>query len=83
MADDLYDHLSRAGIDVLLDDRNERPGIMFADADLIGIPHRVVVGEKSLARGELEYKSRRSSDSEVIAVDSAAVELLAKLGSSE
>ena len=83
VADDLYDHLSRAGIDVLLDDRNERPGIMFADADLIGIPHRVVVGEKSLARGELEYKSRRSSDSEVIAVDSAAVELLAKLGSSE
>ena len=52
-ADALYADLKASGIDVLLDDRNERPGVMFADMELIGIPHRVVVGERGLGEGEL------------------------------
>ena len=56
--DALYAELKAAGIDVLLDDRNERPGVMFADMELIGIPHRVVVGERGLGEGKLEYKGR-------------------------
>lgn len=63
-ADDLYTQLDALNIEVLLDDRNERPGIMFADADLIGIPHRVVIGEKSLDKQHVEYKSRRAQSSE-------------------
>jgi len=55
-ADQLYADLKAAGIDVLLDDRNERPGVMFADMELIGIPHRVVIGERGLKEGQLEYK---------------------------
>lgn len=58
VADSLYAELTAAGIDVLLDDRNERPGVMFAEMELIGIPHRVVVGERGLAQGNLEYKGR-------------------------
>jgi prolyl-tRNA synthetase len=55
----LYGELTAAGIDVLLDDRDERPGVLFADMDLIGIPHRVVLGERGLAAGNAEYKARR------------------------
>ncbi|MHB8534423.1 MAG: proline--tRNA ligase [Sulfuricaulis sp.] len=55
----LYDELVHAGFDALLDDRDERPGVIFADMDLIGIPHRLVVGEKGLAKGTIEYKGRR------------------------
>ena len=66
LCDQLYSELSSLGVEVLLDDRKERPGIMFADADLIGIPHRLVIGEKSLANGEVEYKSRRADNSEKI-----------------
>jgi len=69
--DALYQRLSDAGIEVLLDDRKERPGIMFADADLIGIPHRIVVGDKSLANSEVEYKSRSAEQSENMAKESA------------
>jgi len=57
-ADRLYDELLAEGIDVLMDDRDERPGVLFADMDLIGIPHRVVLSERGLAAGEAEYKSR-------------------------
>jgi len=67
--DELYQQLSSLGIEVLLDDRNERPGIMFADADLMGIPHRVVIGEKSLDKGQIEYKNRRAEAAEDIAQD--------------
>ena len=70
LCDELYENFTKMGIEVLLDDRKERPGIMFADADLIGIPHRIVIGEKSLAKNEIEYKHRRASDSEHIAQDS-------------
>ena len=56
--DDMYGSLTSAGLNVLLDDRNERPGVMFADMELIGIPHRVVIGERGLKNGIVEYKSR-------------------------
>jgi len=58
-ADRLHDELAAAGIDVLLDDRDERAGVLFADMDLIGVPHRIVLGERSLAAGNAEYKGRR------------------------
>ena len=57
--DKLYGDLTAAGLEVLLDDRDERPGVMFADMDLVGIPHRVVLGDKGLAKGVAEYKGRR------------------------
>ncbi len=63
----LYQALSERGIDVLLDDRNERPGVKFADMELIGIPHRVVVGDRALAEGKLEYKHRAAEDSQLVA----------------
>jgi prolyl-tRNA synthetase len=59
----LYEELQAAGLEVLLDDREARPGVMFADTELIGIPHRVVVGEKNLDRGMVEYKHRRAAES--------------------
>ena len=66
-ADTLYAELEAAGIDVLLDDRDERPGVMFADMELIGIPHRIVVGERGLNEGKLEYKGRRDAKPHMIA----------------
>ena len=60
------------GVDVLLDDRKERPGIMFADADLIGVPHRVVIGDKSLANDLVEYKYRAAETAQDMPLDSIA-----------
>jgi prolyl-tRNA synthetase len=69
-ADQLYEDLGAAGIDVLLDDRDARPGVKFADAELIGIPHRLVVGDRALETGKLEYRHRRDSEStEIPAAD--------------
>ncbi len=65
-ADALYEELRAAGLEVLLDDREVRPGVMFADMELIGIPHRVVIGEKNLDHGLVEYKSRCADASEDI-----------------
>ncbi|MEI8117998.1 MAG: proline--tRNA ligase [Methylophilaceae bacterium] len=65
-ANNLHDTLLAAGVDVLLDDRGERPGVMFAEADLMGIPHRLVIGERGLAEGLVEYKARTSADAESI-----------------
>jgi len=62
-AEALYQQCVDAGIEVLMDDRNERPGIKFADMELMGIPHRIVIGDRALADGDLEYKGRRDSDS--------------------
>jgi len=70
-ADTLYERLSSAGVDVLLDDRGERPGAMFADAELIGIPHRVTIGERGLKTGQFEYTSRATLELVSIASDSA------------
>jgi prolyl-tRNA synthetase len=64
--DELYRELLDAGIDVIFDDRDVRPGVMFADMELIGIPYRVVVGEKNLDQGLVEYKARRGGDNENI-----------------
>lgn len=58
-AESLYEQLQQAGYDVLLDDRNERPGVKFADLELMGIPHRVVIGDRGLEQGMIEYKGRR------------------------
>jgi prolyl-tRNA synthetase len=57
-AETLSGELAAAGIEVLLDDRDERPGVMFADLELIGIPHRITVGERSLKQGQVEYQAR-------------------------
>jgi prolyl-tRNA synthetase len=71
----LYRELSAAGIDVLLDDRNERPGVMFADMELIGIPHRVVVGERGLKDGRIEYQGRRDAQARTVPLQDAAQSL--------
>jgi prolyl-tRNA synthetase len=68
-AERLYAELGAAGIEVLLDDRDARPGVKFADVELIGIPHRIVVGERGLEAGRLEYRHRRATANEDIALD--------------
>ncbi|TSA52970.1 MAG: proline--tRNA ligase, partial [Nitrosomonadaceae bacterium] len=67
----LYEELSAAGIEVLLDDRDERPGIMFADMELIGIPHRIVIGERGLKEGNIEYQGRRDANSQSVPLQNA------------
>jgi prolyl-tRNA synthetase len=66
VTDKLYADFGAAGFDVLLDDRDARPGVKFADSELIGIPHRFVIGERSLGNGMLEYRHRRATESEEI-----------------
>ncbi len=68
-AEKLYNELKDAGIDVLLDDRDARPGVMFADCELIGIPHRVVIGDRSLDNGEVEYRARTADDNEMMPLE--------------
>lgn len=65
-AESLYADIVDAGIDVLLDDRDDRPGVMFADMELIGIPHRIVIGERSLKEGNVEYQGRRDEKPQII-----------------
>jgi prolyl-tRNA synthetase len=60
-ADKLYAEITEAGIDVALDDRGERPGVMFAELELIGIPHRITIGDRGLKEGVVEYQSRRET----------------------
>jgi len=69
-ANKLHDELLAAGVDVLLDDRGERPGVMFAEADLMGIPHRLVIGERGLNEGNVEYKARTQADAQSVALAS-------------
>ena len=78
-ADTLYADLKQAGIDVVLDDRNERPGVMFADMELIGIPHRIVIGERGLKEGQLEYKGRTDADASMIPQSDALTWISGKL----
>jgi prolyl-tRNA synthetase len=61
-ADHLYEQLLSQGMDVLLDDRGERPGAMFADWELIGVPHRVVLSDRGLKEGQVEYQGRRDAE---------------------
>jgi len=77
--DKLYLELTAAGVDVLLDDRDERPGVMFADMELVGIPHRVVVGERGLNQGKLEYQGRRDSAPTAVALDELIAFVKARL----
>jgi prolyl-tRNA synthetase len=70
VADRLHDELQAAGIEVLLDDRDERPGVMFADLELIGIPHRVTVGERGLKDGKVEHQARTDSSARAIELQS-------------
>ncbi len=79
VADDLYKELSDAGVDVLLDDRDQRPGVKFKDADLIGIPLRVVIGGRSLADGQLEVKWRAGGEAQMIPLAGAAGKIAALL----
>ena len=65
-AEELYAALLGAGVDVLMDDRNERPGVKFADMELVGIPHRIVIGDRALADDKIEYKGRRDSESQLV-----------------
>ncbi|GAB5605948.1 proline--tRNA ligase [Sideroxyarcus sp. TK5] len=67
-ADQLYSELQTAGIEVLLDDRDERPGVMFADLELIGIPHRIVIGDRSLKEKNVEYQGRKDDAAQVVAL---------------
>ncbi len=65
----LYQALTAAGLDVLLDDRDTRPGVKFADLELMGVPHRLVIGDRGLDNGELEYKGRRDSEATMVPAD--------------
>jgi prolyl-tRNA synthetase len=75
-ADELYDRLTADGVTVLYDDRDARPGAKFADADLLGIPHRIVISDKTAASSSYEYKARSASDSEQLSLD----DLIKRLG---
>lgn len=74
-ADSLYAQLSQAGVDVLLDDRDERPGVMFADAELVGIPHRVTIGDRGLKDGMVEYLPRRESQARNVPLSDISTQL--------
>ena len=70
-ADSLYADLQEIGVDVLLDDRDERPGVKFKDADLVGIPLRVTIGPKALEKGRVELRRRREGQTEEVALGEA------------
>ena len=77
---DLYQQLQQAGVDVLLDDRGERPGVMFAESDLMGVPHRIVIGDRGLAEGKVEYKGRTDAEAQNLQVADSVAFLRDKLG---
>ncbi|WP_304525906.1 proline--tRNA ligase [Halomonas sp. I5-271120] len=79
-AERLYHELKAQGIDVLLDDRDIRPGVKFADQELIGIPHRLVIGDRSLDKGELEYKGRRDEEATMVPADTIVDFLRSRIG---
>ena len=78
-ADALYAELVAAGVDVLLDDRDERPGVLLADSELIGIPHRVVIGDRGLKEGKVEYQGRRETEATSVEVAEIAAFVRSKL----
>ncbi len=80
-ADQLYAELSAAGIDVLLDDRDERPGVLLADMELIGVPHRIVIGDRSLKEGKVEYQARGASESQQIALGDVLNQMMTRIQS--
>ena len=78
-ADKFYADLKKSGVDVLLDDRNERPGVMFAEMELIGIPHRIVIGERGLGEGKFEYKGRTDAEAQMVPVGDIEAFLKARM----
>jgi prolyl-tRNA synthetase len=78
-AKEIYGALQAAGVEVLFDDRRERPGAMFADAELIGIPHRLVIGDRGLDKGEIEYKGRRDKKPQYVPMDNVIAFIQEKL----
>jgi prolyl-tRNA synthetase len=79
MADRLYDELLALGIDAILDDRGERPGAMFADWELIGVPHRVVLSDRGLKEGQVEYQGRRETEATKVALSEIVTQLRVRL----
>ncbi|AMP01748.1 proline--tRNA ligase [Collimonas arenae] len=77
--DKLYEELQAAGVDVILDDRGERPGAMFADWELIGVPHRVVIGDRGLKDGQLEYQGRRDTEATTVPLTEMTAFIKARL----
>lgn len=80
LAERLYAELSAMGVEVLLDDRDVRPGVMFADVELIGIPHRLVISDKGLAAGQLEYRARNAKGNEMLPIEGIVEVIKNKLG---
>jgi len=78
-AEEVYGRLVAGGVEVLLDDRDERPGVKFADADLIGIPHRIVIGERGLKDGTVEYRNRSDGATDAVATDAVVEFVLERL----
>lgn len=78
-AEEIYQQLIAAGIDVLFDDRGLRPGVAFADMELMGIPHRLILGERGLDNGQIEYKNRRTGDGEDLPLDDVISAIKQKL----
>ncbi|MEQ5126421.1 proline--tRNA ligase [Providencia sp. wls1914] len=79
VAEKLYADLKAQGIDVIFDDRKERPGVMFADMELIGVPYTIVIGDRNLDTNQVEYKSRRSDDKQLVGLDNVVSFLKEKL----
>jgi prolyl-tRNA synthetase len=75
----LHDELVAAGIEVLLDNRGERPGVMFADWELIGVPYRVTVGDRGLKEGKVEFQHRRDAAATAVALEDIAVTVTARV----
>ncbi len=82
-AEQLYKDLGSAGFSVLMDDREARPGVKFAEADLVGIPHRLVVGERGLRDGRAEYRDRRSGEEQQLGLSDVVAFLRSRVGSSD
>jgi prolyl-tRNA synthetase len=78
-AEKLYEELLAAGVDVILDDRGERPGVMFAEWELIGVPHRVVISDRGLKEGTVEYQHRRDTAATKVPVQEVAALVRGKL----
>lgn len=83
VATKLYNNLLDIGIDVLLDDRGERPGVMFAEMELIGIPHRIVIGDRGLKEGMVEYQARKLKEAQSIRLDDIVGFITKELASQE
>lgn len=79
-AEEIYQKLLAAGVDILIDDRGLRPGVAFADMELIGIPHRLILGERGLDNGMIEYKNRQSGEGDEFAIDDVIAELTKRIG---